>query len=435
MNPILDDIAKTSIQLMLNEPFYGHFFTSIIKDVDNEKTESVALSPARFDMLKLVINENYWKDELTQPNPEQSKQLRYGAIKHQILHLVLKHILRVQDFGDKQLFGIAADLATNQYINPNQLTPDAISIENFPDFELETQQSLDYYYHKLKEKADEIGAEGAGEGDGEEECEDCESGGGEGEDENLNPSQKKLKELLADAKNKQLEQHKNWEQIAKMSMAERKLLEAIINEAISSTMNRIKNKGYGTLPGDLQSYIDGLLESMKPTVNWRRVLRIFAATSARTYIKNTIQKASKRYGTTPGIKLKHRQRLMVAVDTSGSVSDEDLKEFFSEIYHIWKQGAEIHIVECDTQIAKAYNYKGVPPQAVHGRGGTDFNPPIEYANNEFRPDGLVYFTDGGAPAPEISSRAPILWLVCESGISEADWDFLPGRKVKMIKNQ
>ena len=38
---ILDEVAKTSIQLMLKETFYGHFFTSILKD-DSELTDSIA---------------------------------------------------------------------------------------------------------------------------------------------------------------------------------------------------------------------------------------------------------------------------------------------------------------------------------------------------------------------------------------------------------
>ena len=461
MNPILDEIAKTSIQLMLQEPFYGHFFTSILKDV-SEKTDSVSLSPTAHGMLKLIINENYWKKELTSADTEKTKNLRYGAIKHQILHLVLKHIMRVGDFGNKKIFNIAADLATNQYIEKKQLTKDAITIDGFPQFKLESQQSLDYYYKNIQEETDEIEkilnappsdeqsdaaapnpfGNGKGKSDSDDNNENQEpqdeqqKNEEEEEDEDhpdLNESQNKLLKLLRQENHTQLDQHKNWDDIAAMTNAERKLLDSMINEAIANTMQRVRGKQYGTLPGDLQSYLDALLDSLKPNVNWRRVLRLFAASSSRTYLKNTIQKASKRYGTTPGIKIKRRQKIQIIVDTSGSVSDDDLKEFFSEIYHIWKNGADIHVVECDTAIQATYNYTGQPPKLVNGRGGTDFNAGLAYANETYRPDAIVYFSDGEAPAPTVATRAPILWLICEQGISEDAWDFLPGRKVKMTR--
>lgn len=468
MNPILDEVAKTSIQLMLQEPFYGHFFTSLLKDV-SDKTESVSLSPTGLGTLKLIINEKYWQEQLTLRDTEKAKQLRYGAIKHQLLHLVLKHIMRVQDFGNKKLFNIAADLATNQYIDVKQLTKDAITIEQFPEFNLQAQQSLDYYYKHIQEEAEEIekilnapssdqnsdtsapspfgqGAASADEQDEEQdEDENQDENQDDDKDENqaqeeeqqdhpdLNEAQNKLLKLMRQDKHTQLDQHKNWDDIAALSSAERKLLDSMINEAIANTMQRVRGKQYGTLPGDLQTYLDELLESLKPNVNWRRVLRLFAATSSRTYLKNTIQRASKRYGTTPGIKIKRRQKIQIVVDTSGSVDDEALKEFFSEIYHIWKNGADIQVVECDTDIQATYKYTGTPPKMIHGRGGTDFNAPLAYANEVYQPDAIIYFTDGEAPAPEVHTRAPILWLICEAGIAEDDWDFLPGRKVKMTR--
>jgi predicted metal-dependent peptidase len=89
--------------------------------------------------------------------------------------------------------------------------------------------------------------------------------------------------------------------------------------------------------------------------------------------------------------------------------------------------------ECDTQIHNKYVYTGHPPEVVSGRGGTAFDAPIEYANDTYLPDAVVYFTDGYAPAPTVICRKPILWMVTSEGIEEDAWDFLPGRKVKMVK--
>ncbi len=424
MNPLLEEIAKTSIQLMLKEPFYGHFFSSILKDI-SDQTDSVALSMSGKQMLKLLVNENYWNNDLKSDNEDVTKNLRYGSIKHQILHIVFKHLTRSNEFGNKKLFNIAADIATNQYINSDQLTFDAVRLEDFPDFNLNRGQSLDYYYKRLKEELD--GMEGGGmENSGDENDADSEN-------EIMTDAQRKLLELMNQENHKQLNQHNLWDDIQKLSSAERKILDAAINESIMQSVARMKDRRYGNLPAGLQQYLDLLAESLKPNVNWRRILRIFAASSSRTQIKNTIRRPSKRYGTTPGIKIQRKQKILIAVDTSGSVDNEELKEFFGEIYHIWKQGAEIYVVECDTAIHNNYFYKGKAPELISGRGGTDFNAPLSYANDVYNPDAVIYFTDGHAMTPNVKCRKPVLWLITSAGIGEDSWDFLPGRKVKMIR--
>ena len=257
MNPILEEIAKTSIQLMLKEPFYGHFFTSVLKDI-SDKTESVAVSLTGKQMLKLIVNEEYWQEKLSVMNAlgkiddEATKNLRYGAIKHQILHIVFKHILRVNEFGNKKLYGIAADLSANQYINSTQLTEDSIRLEEFPEFKLDRGQSIDYYYKRLSEELEELTkSESGGDGDEEEDTEDQNSSDNEQSDSDesdspeLNQAQQKLKELLEQEEHTQLNQHKFWEDMDKLSSAERKMMEAMINESILNSVQRIKSSQYG----------------------------------------------------------------------------------------------------------------------------------------------------------------------------------------------
>ena len=428
---ILDEVAKTSIQLMLQETFYGHFFTSILKDV-SERTSSIATTISSNQMIKLIVNPDYWDNTLKIPGDEEAtKALRYGAIKHQILHIVFKHALRFPEFGNKKLFGIASDLAANQYIRSDQLTEDAIRMEDFPEFKLNRGQGIDYYYKRLSEELQDMQQDG-GSGCGDNEEEDSAQSDDKAAN-GLNQAQNRLKELMENEDNEQLNQHKFWDEFERLSSAEQKMINAAINESIVNSVSRVKSKDYGKLPGGLQEYINLLVESLKPNVNWRRVLRIFTASSSRTRLKNTIRRPSKRYGTNPGIKIQSKQKILVAIDTSGSVNEDELREFFGELYHIWKQGAEIYVVECDTHIHNQYTYTGRPPELISGRGGTDFNAPIEFANEKHLPDAIVYFTDGYAPAPVVVSRKPILWMVTSQGIDKDTWDFLPGRKVKMTK--
>lgn len=434
---ILDEVAKTSIQLMLKETFYGHFFTSILKDV-SERTNSIATTLGSNNMIKLIVNPNYWDNELKVPgNEKATKALRYGAIKHQILHIVFKHALRFPEFGNKKLFGIASDLATNQYIQSDQLTEDAIRMEDFPEFQLSRGQGIDYYYKRLADELADMQSctGGGGQSDNSDNPTSAASSEGEMQDAppELNQAQQRLKDLMESEDNQHLDQHKFWDEFEKLSSAEQKIIDAAINESIVNSISRIKPKDYGNLPAGLQQYINLLVESLKPNVNWRRVLRIFTASSSRTRLRNTIRRPSKRYGTTPGIKIQAKQKILVAIDTSGSVNQNELKEFFGELYYIWKQGAEIYVVECDTDIHNQYLYKGSPPEVISGRGGTNFDAPIEFANEEYLPDAIVYFTDGYAPAPTVVARKPILWMVTHQGIDSDAWDFLPGRKVKMAQ--
>jgi len=123
------------------------------------------------------------------------------------------------------------------------------------------------------------------------------------------------------------------------------------------------------------------------------------------------------------------------VDTSGSVSAEDLDRFFREIDHIWRTGAELTVLECDYALRRRYRYTGSAPTQVHGRGGTRFDPVLEAAAGE-RPDGVIYFTDGLAAAPQAACPVPVLWMISPGGIGPEDgrWRMLPGKVLRMISD-
>lgn len=111
---------------------------------------------------------------------------------------------------------------------------------------------------------------------------------------------------------------------------------------------------------------------------------------------------------------------MIAVDTSGSISTEMLKHFFSVIVKFFKYGIEqIDVIQFDCAIhGECMSLKKAKKQnsfAVHGRGGTSFQPVLDYLHEHNRYDGLIILTDGDAEIPNKGSitRTRILW-VCES---------------------
>ena len=76
----------------------------------------------------------------------------------------------------------------------------------------------------------------------------------------------------------------------------------------------------------------------------------------------------------------------------------------------------IRIYEADTDVTKVYDWDGKPLTEMHGGGGTDFTNPLLYAleKDGRPPDGIIYMTDGGAPAPraeDVRTRVPVFWIV------------------------
>ncbi|MCB0649858.1 MAG: hypothetical protein KDC85_01130 [Saprospiraceae bacterium] len=404
---LLDEVTRTSIQLILNEPFYGHFFSNLVREI-SDRTGTLAVSVRRDGLVTLSLNENFWNEFL------KTDAYKYGVIKHEILHVLFKHILMIGDFTHREIANVAMDIVVNQYIEKEQLPGEPVLLESFPGLNLKPHESVDYYYKKLLKlyRSKENNAE-------------------------PDLAFEALKRYLSSFSGGEPEQgigdHRAWKEF---SEAEKRVIQSGIDSLIDNVYERIKNNPQsGNLPEGIRAYLKKHNEVDAPTLDWRRVLRLFSGTSSKTFLKNTIKRVSKRYETVPGIKVKHKNKLLVAIDTSGSTSSLDHQRFFNEIQHIYRQGAEIMILECDDTIKRKYPYRGQMPDYVSGRGWTSFEEPLIFANEEYLPDAVIYFTDGYASAPQTIPRVPLLWVITSGGIQPETpaWTALPGRKVAMNK--
>jgi predicted metal-dependent peptidase len=405
-NRILEEVTRTSIELLLREPFYSHLFSTLNKEVVDEETSGIDTMAVglRFDAYTLFVNATFWDTFLI------DKKHRYGVLKHEILHIIFKHLLVNEPTLNRKLLNIAMDLVVNQYIERAQLPDESIFLETFPELNLEADQTYFYYYKKLEQLQQNCDCKG----------DFCDSVSG-----------KNLAAIGDDSYG--LERHKQWREIYTKSKIDKEILDAFTENLVRIAHDKTPLKSIGTLPAGIQMQLKNLLIKPLALVDWRRVLKLFAESSAKTRVKNTLKRPSKRYGTTPGIKIKHFQKLLVAIDTSGSISQSEYDQFFGELYHIWRRGAEVMVVECDAQVQHQYLYKGETPKAIHGGGGTDFNDPIRFGNEKYQPDALIYFTDGHAATPNVSARFPILWVISKEGIAAEDamFEALPGRKAKL----
>lgn len=160
----------------------------------------------------------------------------------------------------------------------------------------------------------------------------------------------------------------------------------------------------------------GLIQKLKiqsklsQPLPWRIILRRFANNAVRTFNKNSLRRPSKRYGSIPGIVRKRRQKLLIIVDTSGSVEAAELQLFFNEIHWLYRQGAQIALLQADCKIQSILEYKGKMPKWIWGRGGTAFDPALTFANKNGPFDGVLYFTDGQGEVPLVICQYPLLWV-------------------------
>lgn len=398
---IFDQITQASIQLILHEPFYGHVLTGLVKEL-NAEIPSLSLGVNANKTPKLVINPTYWLEELNTPAQ------RLGALKHEVLHLIFGHLLREQDFANVRIFHLAADLVVNQYLSPEQLSPASLTLNFFPELDLQPFRPVDVYYDELANAWNKTLRRG----------------------QIISP---KLSNLMA-AGTGPLAGHDLWQnEVGALSAAEKKVLASGVQQIVQNAIQRVGNKCRGSLPGALQTQLNQLVLKPGPTLDWRRFLRLFVGAGQRTFLQNTLRKPSRRYGVNPGLRIRNKHKLLIVLDTSASIADAEIQAFFQEIQQIWHLGTEIFILECDTQINNAYIYRGVIPAVVAGRGGTHFDAAIEYANQKSNTDAVVYFTDGLGPAPSLPCRKPLLWMISggKRVENEQNWEHLPGRKISM----
>lgn len=175
----------------------------------------------------------------------------------------------------------------------------------------------------------------------------------------------------------------------------------------------------GLSPGQLLHKLDPTDHARKTPVDWRVALQsiVQRVREPKRHWARPNRRFAQRVGEVPGRVWRsvesNRVKLLVAVDTSSSVSTEALSEVSAQLAEL-ALSAEITIVECDASVHRVYPYTGAL-RTVFGRGGTDFNPvfaPAFLQANEA--EAVVYFTDGEGPFPQEAPMVPVLWVLTQS---------------------
>ncbi|CAC9455295.1 Sll7028 protein [uncultured Gammaproteobacteria bacterium] len=171
----------------------------------------------------------------------------------------------------------------------------------------------------------------------------------------------------------------------------------------------------GKLDGEFAKLVDFFLQ---PQVSWQSLLAQYMSALARDDF--SYSRPSRRSGEAilPALK-SHQIDITVAIDTSGSISQEEVDEFVSEVNAIKANlRASITLIACDDKLSEHSPWRFEAwdalqfPASLGGGKGTNFNPVFDYINAQDRVcDVLIYFTDAKGKFPEIEPNYPVMWLV------------------------
>ena len=373
-------VNKVNLSLMEdNENFYGYFLFQMEREIrfDISSATSVNFKGAKYVMYfnPIIFLELNMKQMET-------------TIKHEILHVISQHLIRAKELKGKYstlALNISMDVVVNQYLD--YLPPYSITLEyinNKYDMKLEPYKTFEYYLEKVQTELD------------------LQEENDEGEEVDSNEN------VIVDFDPERT--HDMWEESDEVD-------EKTLNEFTEKFADSAKK-------GKNPNYIDAMIKSLKNRngeLPWNLFLKKLMGTIEANK-KKTVTRRNRRQPSRLDLRGElrgHKAEIAVAIDISGSISDEEFKQAIKEVLAIVKShNQEITIIECDKEIRRAYKVKS--PRDVQERiatgGGTKFSPVFEYANNK-KINLLIYFTDGkGEEKLEVIPRGyKTLWVISGRG--------------------
>ncbi len=190
-----------------------------------------------------------------------------------------------------------------------------------------------------------------------------------------------------------------------------------VKELLNEANEMMGSEGRGLMPARFTSAVERA--NKPPALNWKAILKKYVGTIAanKTKTRMRLNRRQPQRFDLSGARESKTLKIVVAIDTSGSVSDSQIRQIFNEVFAIIARRAfEMTVIECDAEIQRVYRLKSPKdlPNRVQGRGGTSFTPVIEYINEHryFRDALLIYFTDGyGEPSIPRPRTYRNLWVV------------------------
>ncbi|MEJ1357319.1 MAG: VWA-like domain-containing protein [Candidatus Sedimenticola sp. (ex Thyasira tokunagai)] len=392
-SPIETKLAAARTKLILDKPFLG----ALVLRLPMEAAQGAWCETTATDARKFYYNPEY----IGALNLAETQ----FVLAHEALHCALSHFSRRQHRICHR-WDLACDFAINPLLLDDGLTPppDSLLLDQFRGMtaeeiyplldEFEDKETLDHHaYDKDNQEKSGSGKtendlskeqeqeDGSSTGDSPQ-VEIDQSAGGNTPPPALGPDEQETLSI-------------QWQQ--RMAGAAQQAMQA------------------GKLGGTLARMIDHLLQ---PQLPWRMLLARHLSSNARD--DYSYMRPSRREGAFILPSLRSQQiDLVVALDTSGSIAEEELSQFISEIDAIKGQlRARVTLVACDASLAEDGPWVFEPweefklPRTFTGGGGTRFSPVFEWVEKQgLQPETLIYFTDAEGRFPETPPHYHVVWLV------------------------
>jgi len=359
-------IITARVGLLLRHPFFGNMATRLkIQPADEW------LMTAAVDGRNLYYNTQFF-------NAMDNKEVEF-VLAHEILHMVFDHLGR-RDNRNPMLYNIAADYIVNNMLVRDRIGNKPSIVDCYQDFKYEgwtSEEVYDSLFDEAKKNGEEY-LQQLGEmldehldleGDGTE-------GGGDGDDEGKSKGRPKYSK-------EELDQIKD------------EIKEAMIQAAQSA--------GAGNVPGGVQRLIKELTE---PKMNWRELLRQQIQSTIKsdyTFMRPN-RKGWHLNAVLPGMNFQDTIDICITLDMSGSIGNDQAKDFLGEIQGIMDEYKDYKIkLWCfDTSVYNEQDFSAdcgedLTDYEILGGGGTDFMVNWQYMKeHDIQPKKFIMFTDGYA---------------------------------------
>ena len=374
-----DKMVKARIRLILRHPFFGQLALRLkLIPADPKQLPTCAT-----DGRNIYYNPGFIMEKLGPNGGTEAIQETAFVVAHELGHCIFEHMVR-RGGRDAKLWNIAGDYIINSMVDEelcqgNVKNACAKLLSNFKLY-LDNERfnhkdwAADEVYDMLVEEQ-EGGGDPAAEGESFDVHIDVSGSGGKQDDENCIT----IGRGLTDEERKEFEND---------------LRDAILQAARACG-------GAGDIPLGIKRMIDELLE---PQIDWRDIIRAQIESSIRSNYSwlRPHRKGWHMRAILPGMITDMRIDVCLAIDTSGSISEDMLREFVSEVAGIMDQYEEyrIRIWQFDT---KVYGYeefnnenaKHITDYEIQGGGGTEFMVNWEFMReNEIMPHQFIMLTDG-----------------------------------------
>lgn len=376
-------------------------------------------------------------------NPALCKNVSDDALrelfKAECIRILLKHPYTRQPDG---CCAEAITMGSNCVVSDNYQMKH-IELESPSNFKLEKGMPFEYYAKSIQEVMQTQNS-GLGEGDQGDQQGDADSSqqeqeqnnSGNGHEDTPDTNNQQNQQENSDANTPQDQQTDNQQagggqgdqtkSDASALWKDDPMTAAEVNEMIK-VMEASNN--WGALAGNLAGRI---IASTKVKIDYRKVMQSFRAEVLSSKRHLTRMRPNRRSGFENfGSVYSLTSRLLVAVDVSGSTTDEMVSNFFGIINKFFKYGIEeIDVIQFDANVKdEPMTLKKAKQGGINitGRGGTYFQPVIDYcAQKKHYYQGLVIFTDGYAEEPFLPDffNTPVLWVLPDEGLYEKHKDWM-----------